>query len=389
MKRLVIALVALAIVGGFAFADATAPVSKWTAWDYGIAFLWAQSGSSSPVAGWGPNFDLTNGNRSASGLPLNAAQMGPDNEWAFGYDGNGYGFSSALEFGLQATQGGQPGLAIGATSWQWWGAYFKPFGDYVKVTLGAPRIDYVQWTYIEGFGAYTRFINSDLSVTAEIKPIAGLTVAVADYIPANLASPLANLLGNAGQGLNFDIGNNFGLLGSYTMANMGTLTVQYKRQNAETAGSATSSNVGLGVNVSAVKDLAVNAGFNYDLVNSLATLSASTKITMFSPITVAADVAFKQVNSSTNSFAAEGDVQYAIDKYSVGVTFGYDDGNGVGLMGELASASWAGGEVYPYVQANFDNGSYLRIGFVYASGAGSGAESNSFTAVPITFLWAF
>jgi len=386
MKRLVIVLVALAIVAGFAFADMAAPVSKWTAWDYGLAFLWSQTGSNSAVAGWGPDFDSTG--KSAAG---------PDNEWVLGYDGNGYGFSSALEFALAPTAGGQPGLAIGNTAWQWWGAYFKPFGDVVKVTLGAPRIDYVQWTYIEGFGAYTRFINSDLSVTAEIKPAAGFTVAIADFIPSDMAVGVLNIA-HAGYGMNFDLGNNFGLLGSYTMANMGTLTVQYKKQDTELPGASASSNLGVGVAITAIKDIAINAALGYDTVNSLATVSASTKITMFNPITVMADVAFKQFDTAApgnggytgNAFAIEGDVSYAIDKYSVGVTFGYDDGNGTGLMGELASNAWAGAEVYPYVQANFDNGSYLRLGFVYAGGAGSSPLLNqSLVALPITFLWAF
>jgi len=383
MKRLVIAAVVLALValvGTAAFAD-----GKFTAWNYGLAFLYAQVGSGPASAGWGPNFDGVAGKSSS----------GPDNEWTFGYDGKGYGFSGSFEFSLTATTGGQPGLGIGNTAWQWWGAYFKPFGDVLKVTLGAPRIDYVQWTYLEGFGAYTRFINTDLSATAEIKPIAGLTVGLSEFIPWDGLN--GTDLGNMGTGQKMDFGNNFGLLGSYTMENLGTLTAQYKRQDsAPVAQTLTSTEFGLGVAITAVKDLSVNVGFGAraatatGINNYLMTVDASAKYTM-SPAWVAVDAAYKQVNTSLNSFAVEAGGEYDVGMLGVGAQIGYDDGNGVALIGELASGSWAGFEIQPYVAANFDNGSYIRIGIVYASGAGptGSAQSNSVIAIPITYLWAF
>lgn len=371
MRKVVILLVVFAVIGTAAFAD-----GKFTAWDYGLAFLYAQVGSGSAQAGWGPNFDAPKGD-------------GPDNEWAFSYDGKGYGFSAALEFALALTAGGQPGLGIGATSWQWWGTYFKPFGDVLKITLGAPRIDYVQWTYIEGYGAYTRYINSDLSVTAEIKPVTGLTIGLTEFIPWN-GLP-GNNLGMAGTGEPMDFGNNFGLLASYTMDNLGTFTAQYKRQDsAPAAATLTSSELGIGVAISAIKNFAVNAAFGLRTdaaQDSLIGFSASAKVTM-SPLWVAADVAYKEMTTSLNSFAIEGAAEYDIGMLGVGAQIGYDDGNGVALIGELANGSWAGFELQPYVAANFDNGSYIRLGIVYASGAGptGSPQSNSLIAIPITYL---
>ena len=376
MRKVLILLVVFAVIGTAAFAD-----GKFTAWDYGLAFLYAQVGSNPAQAGWGPNFDGTA-----------KSSSGPDNEWAFSYDGKGYGFSAALEFSLTATAGGQAGLGIGNTAWQWWGTYYKPFGDVLKVTLGAPRIDYVQWTYLEGFGAYTRFINSDLSTTFEIKPVGGLTIALADYIPWSGLN--GNSLGNAGTGMNLDIADNFGVLASYTMDNLGTFTAQYKRQDsAPAAATLTSSEIGVGVAISAIKNFAINAAFGLrtDAVqDSLMAFSASAKVTL-TPVWVAADVAYKQVNPSLNSFAIEAGGEYDIGMLGVGAQVGYDDGNGVALIGELASGSWAGFEIQPYVAANFDNGSYIRLGIVYASGAGptGSPQSNSLIAIPITYLWAF
>jgi len=366
MKRLVIAAVVLALV-----AIAAIPVvadGKFTAWNEGFAFLYAQVGSGSAQAGWGPNWDKPTG-------------AGADNEWSFGYDGKGYGFSATLEFGTTQTADG-PQLAVGNAAWQWFGAYFKPW-DFLKVTLGAPRIDYVQWTYIEGFGAYSRFVNADLSAAFEIKPMDGLTIGLADYIPQVLASGLN--IGNLASGANLDIGNNFGVLASYTMANLGTFTAQYKRQDSNGAGTLTSSSLGVGVLISAMTGISINAGFNYDLVNSLMAVSASGKVSM-APILVEADVAFKQVSSSVSSFAAEVLGEYDMGTMGVGAQVGYDDGNGVGLLGEGASAAWDGFQIYPYVVANFDNGSYIRLGFVYASGANSHA---AVIAIPIQYVWAF
>jgi hypothetical protein len=374
MRKVLILLVVFAVIGTAAFAD-----GKFTAWNYGLAFLYAQVGSNAAQAGWGPNFDK-------------AVGAGPDNEWAFSYDGKGYGFTAAFEFALLTNANGQPGLALGTPSWQWWGTYFKPFGDVLKVTLGAPRIDYVQWSYLEGFGAYSRYIGSDLSVTAEIKPVTGLTVGLTEFIPWGGAAGLN--MGNFGTGTNMDFGNNFGLLASYTMDNLGTFTAQYKRQDSNGGGALTSTELGVGVAISAIKNLSINAGFGMaasttnGIDNYLMTVDASAKVTM-SPMWLAVDAAFKQVSTSLSSFAVEAGGEYDMGMLGVGAQVGYDDGNGVNLIGELASGAWAGFEVQPYVAANFDNGSYIRVGLVYASGAGTGVEKDAVIAIPITYLWAF
>jgi hypothetical protein len=385
MRKVLILLVAFAVMGTAAFAD-----GKFTAWNEGIAFLYAQVGNSTSQVGWGPNWDKPSG-------------AGADNEWTFGYDGKGYGFSGSFEFGFSNAAGGGPGLTLGNSSWQWFGAYFKPFGDAVKITLGAPRIDYVQWTYIEGYGAYSRFVSNDLAVAAEIKPMGGLTIGLADFLPANIV-PGSLTLGNLGSGTNFDILSNFGVLLSYSMDNLGTLTAQYKVQNATGNPNTTrdSSNVGVGLNISAIQNIGINAGFNYDFVNSLMKVSASAKASL-APILIEADVAFAQSNVETadalktvvpafGSFGAEALVEYDMGTMGIGAQIGYDDGQGVGLLGESASAAWNGFEVYPYAVANFDNGSSIKIGFVYASGVAATANAaagQSLIAIPITYVWAF
>ncbi len=88
--------------------------------------------------------------------------------------------------------------------------------------------------------------------------------------------------------------------------------------------------------------------------------------------------------------------------FSIGATVGYDGGTGwlnQGIGNYQTVNAWNGLEIYPYVKANFDNGSSLKIGVVYTSGGVNGTysvpgvfsndASQSVLAVPIIYVWSF
>ena len=117
------------------------------------------------------------------------------------------------------------------------------------------------------------------------------------------------------------------------------------------------------------------------------------------PLKIAVDFWLKdlQTQATQVTFMLEGDVQYTlVGIWALGLTIGYDSGT---AKMDGGSGEWGGFELWPYLRANFDNGSYFKVGFLYASGSGTSSGQTawngvttgqqSFIAIPITYVWAF
>jgi len=364
----ILLVVALTAVSVSAFAD-----GAWTAWNQGNFYPYISFNSATGVAGWGPNYD-TNG--------------GIDQEWTFAYSGKNYGFNMTTEFGnTNVLTAGSLSSSQTFGGISWFATWFKLF-DMVKVSLGMPRIgDYQQFTNIEGAN-YSRFADSNWGAYVQITPIDGLSIGLADYVPGVSATALAQ--SPAGT---VAYGNGFGAAIQYAVANIVTLQAQYKAIGSSTQGG-TSQAVQVGFNLTAMKGLGVNGAVNIDFSNA----SALTEGVLLSakwaadPIMVALDAKF--ANSTTFQYGVEAQLEYAMGMWALGAQVGYDSGTGLfnGNVGD-----WAGFEAWPYVKASFDNGSFLKIGFLYASGSTTAATTwNGVTtglkpviAVPVVYVWAF
>jgi hypothetical protein len=142
---------------------------------------------------------------------------------------------------------------------------------------------------------------------------------------------------------------------------------------------------------------AVNLDFS-DSSNTIFGVLLSAKTAM-DPMTFAVDVKLidnPKFPKNAFVYAAELQGEYAMGMYSLGAQIGYDSGTGLfnGNVGD-----WGGFELWPYVKANFDNGSFFKIGFLYASGMGTDngfatwngitAAQKAVIAIPIVYVWAF
>jgi hypothetical protein len=394
MKKLLIVLLALTVLGIFAFAqDAAAPapaVSKFSAWNYGQLFLYNKIGSSDATYGWGPTWDGFQAGENSAPTPT----YGVDQEWGFSYDsvkdknGNSYGFSATLEFG-------GPTL-LNPYGWSWYETYFK-FGDMVKLNLGDGRIDYGTSTNIEGADA-ERFINNgDYSLDAEFYPVPGLMVALAAYVPQN--TTLANSTGgtiswnNIATASGIDYSDNWGIAAKYTVSGTGSILAQYKRTGTSVA---CSDALVLVADYTAFQNVDLKLQFDAKDIAPIPTggtilttlwLNATWNMAPFTATGVIGYSHLAPITGAVNSFAFEVEPEYALGGgAAVGANIGYDDGQGIGLLGSLGSGAWNGFQVWPYVKQNFDNGSYIDVGILYASGANGGA---SVFGIPITYSWAF
>jgi len=357
----ILLVVALTAVSVSAFAD-----GAWTAWNQGNFYPYIAFNNNPGIAGWGPNYD-TNG--------------GIDQEWTFAYSGKNYGFNMTTEFGNANALANGTSQSFGGISW--FATWFKLF-DMIKVSLGMPRIgDYQQFTNIEGAN-FSRFADSNWGAYVQVTPIDGLSIGLADYVPGISATAFPG----ASPVL---YSNGFGAAVQYAVANVVTLQAQYK---ALSNPSGPSQAVQVGFNLTAMKGLGVNGAVNIDFSNSTALTEGvllSAKWSM-DPIMVALDAKFS--NAATFQYGVEGQLEYAMGMWSLGAQVGYDSGTGLfnGNVGD-----WAGFEVWPYVKASFDNGSFLKIGFLYASGSTTAATTwngvttglNPVIAVPVVYVWAF
>jgi hypothetical protein len=362
MRKTLILLVALALIGTAAFAD-----GKFTAWNQGNLYLSTQVGSAPATYGWGPGWDAA----------ANGVGIGVDQEYSFGWDGKNIGFSGTFEFG-----------ATGLSQISWFGTYYK-FADLVKLTLGAPRVDYRQYDYIEGGAAGSRFVNGNYSATIEVTPIKGLTFAYAQFIPNNQTANSAASTYDVSttpwayiaSATPMDYLDNLGVGVLYTMDKVGTFTAQLKtaQQTAKTG-----TELDAAATINAIDNIGFVVATNFTFKTSDTPIYALVSAqAAFAPLTLAATFG-TSISSASTAIAVEAKAEYAMGAYAIGVLGGYDDGKGVALFAQQCG-DWDGAEVYPYVKANFDGG-YVQLGFVYASGANG---HNSLMAIPVTYSWSF
>jgi hypothetical protein len=397
MKKAWIILIALALLAFSMpiFADAPA-AGSFHAWNQGNLFPYYSVGGGTGEMGWGPTWDVP-------------PAMGIDQEWTFSYDGNNYGFNGTFEFGGGFFTTGSTSPGGGALSW--FATYYK-FGDIAKVTIGRPRFnDYTEFSQVEG-NNFKRFGDSDYMAIVQFFPVAGASIAAALYVPY-ITADIAGVAGSlSGSTFKPDYGENFGLAASYAVPNLVSVKVMGRISEA-TAGdnSSSSTYISGGVNFSGVKGVVVNGDVQANLSNSGNTvigafLSASTS--MFAPLSAAVDLVVisnsaSQGNNPQTPIAIELNAEYVVAApFSIGATVGYDGGTGwlnQGIGNYLTLNAWNGLEIYPYVKANFDNGSSLKIGVVYTSGGINGTASaiqgqtnnasQSVLAVPIIYVWSF
>jgi len=378
MKKAWIFLIALALLafGMPIFADAPAAGSfhAWNQGDFYPVFAW---GSNSASSGWGPTWD-------GSGT----TGTGIDQEWTFSYDGNNYGFNATFEFGMD--QFASPVGSTNGSALSWFATYYK-FGDLVKVTIGRPRFnDYTDFTVIEGQN-FKRFGDSDFMGIVQVFPTTGLSIAAALY------SPEAWAWANAMADSSADYGDNFGIAASYAVPNVATVKVLYRASEGVLGSTSTATKLVSGsVSVSAMKGLTAMGGVQANISNSSDTIITawlSGGYTAMAPLTINADLAIVNNQSpSQTAYFAEVQGEYVVmAPWSFGVQLGYDGGSTDGVhVGwfDGGGNEWSGLQIWPYMKAAFDNGSYFKVGFVYASKDRNGA-SNAVIAVPIIYVWAF
>jgi len=411
MKKAWIFLIALALLAFsmpiFADAPAAPAAGSFHAWNQGNLFPYYSVGGGTGEWGWGPTWDISAG-AAGTGTPA----IDPiDQEWTFSYDGNNYGFSGTFEFG-----GGWFALAPtspGGGALSWFQTYYK-FGDLVKVTIGRPRFnDYTEFSQIEG-NNWKRFGDSDYMAILQVFPTAGASIAAALYVPYVTADAAAVAGSLSGSTLKPDYADNFGLAASYAVPNL--VTVKLMGRVSEQGAGITNNNseyISGAFNIAAVKDVVVNGAVQANLSNSSNTVISafvSGSAAMFAPLTLAADLAIVEQSASQPSNAVpqtaiviELNAEYVVAApFSIGAIVGYDGGAGwfnQQIGNYETDNAWNGLEIFPYVKANFDNGSSLKIGVVYTSGgiAGTAAPvqgqtnnaSQSVLAIPIIYVWAF
>jgi len=361
MKKLLVVLLALTVVGVFAFADDAAapaapkPIGTYGSWNTGSAVLYSQSGSNTAQTGWNNGWDTAN--------------PGIDQEWNFGYAGNDYGYSATLEFGNDGTSAATTTSNNSAISLSWFKTYYN-LNKYVQIAIGKPRDGTYrsQGSLVEGF-AGNFFEHQKYSVEATVFPIDGLQATA--------------LLGVPAAWTNTAYADEFALAAQYTLPNVVTVNGFYQGKDINNGSVSYTS---FSASTTAIKNLTVIAGANLPGDGNNDVIYGSVGY-VAGPVTAQADVAYK---TTVNSFGTEENVFYTQGKWNFGARFGYDDGKGVGAYGNnLSDIQDDGGVlVYPYIQANFDNGSFVQIGVAYESGAGP-TNPASLIQVPLFYLWAF
>jgi hypothetical protein len=350
MKKLLIVLLALTVIGAFVFADDAAaapkPIGTFGSWNTGSVSLYQQVGSNTAQTGWNNQWD--------------GANTGIDQEWGFGYTGNNFGYTSRFVIGGDQFM---PTLASFDT-------YYN-LTKQIQIAIGKPRGgEYREiGTLVDGISG-NFFCNALPGVELNLSPIDGLTAS------AFLTTPWANT--------DIAYADDLAFGAQYSMAGLFTINGMYQGKNV----AGTASYVSLSASVTPIKDLTIVANAAFPNGGN-STIAVSAGYVLMTALTVQADFGFQ---SGTSSIATEENVAYALGTYTLGARFGYQDGKGVGLYGSSMadiSASAAAGNgvlVYPYVKANFDNGSFIQLGVAYQGGA-NGASSK--LDVPLYYGWSF
>jgi hypothetical protein len=353
MKKLLIVLLALTVVGIFAFADdAAAPaapkaIGTFGSWNTGSVSLYKQVGSNTAQTGWNNQW---------------GAPAGIDQEWGFGYAGNNFGYTSRFCFESDTLQA--PGLASFDT-------YYN-FSKAIQIAIGKPRGGEYRTlgTLVDNQqGAF--FCNAKPGVELNVTPIDGLSAS------AFLTT------GGTWADANVAYADNLAFGAQYSMAGLFTVNGMYQGKNVN----GTASYISASASVTPIKDLTVNVNGQFpNGGNSTFSVSAGY---VLDALTVQGDFTYQ---TTSNSLATEENVAYALGTYAVGARFGYEDGKGNGLYGDgmsdiyTSATAGHGVLIYPYVKANFDNGSFIQLGVAYQTGANNAAAKLD---VPLYYGWSF
>jgi len=396
MKKALVFLLLLACVGMVAFADGAPTAGTFSSWDRGTFYPYFQAGSASAVAGWGPAWTVS---------------QGIYQQWTFSYDskpdkyGDSYGFSATDQFG-----GTQNWTAN--SSGNWMDTYFN-VANVVKLELGNTRVyDYSISALAEPYGgtgtSNTNLIecNTDYLAWLTIMPVSAVKILAGLYAGG---APEANAI-YATPGVKTNFANNFLVGLQYAVPKMATINLWYKAEEQGAAfltDSTGFANMVQVFNVNAtytgIQNVTIQAGYAGNFANSSdpvhnVTLGAQTTQ---GPLTAALDVNIV-ADTGVTAFAAVVSGEYAIQgPFGVGAILGYDSGQGTNWF-EGGAGVYAGVYINPYVAVNFDNGSRVRIGVLYASGVSSPtldpagqvlpnqvSESQAVVAIPIDYVWSF
>lgn len=388
MKKLLIVLLALTVIGVFAFAQdaapAPAPIGTFTSWNTSTVALYQALGGVGPgTTTWMPAWD------SVSGI---------DQEWEFAYHGKNYGFYADLEFGmdnfgntnnssLYLTMTTADALAISTPTAANIAAAAKADAAYtaavngngstisrfatwydvapglVRIEIGKPRAGRAPGGFADGGSMGQFYLNSAFGADIQLLPTKGLSATVFSQIPEGTVSA--------------DYADNLTFVADYNMANVFDVNAMYSTINDEFTG---------GVTVTAVKPATIVLAWDLNtLAGTVANVWGSVGGTFVPNLYLALDLEYMSNGSNTlpstvNSFGTEAKAEYTVTPmYAVGARIGYADGkaHGSNLWGtNLGDILNEGGVlVYPYVKANFDNGSYVSLGVSYESGAGDGVSA--------------
>jgi len=370
MKKLLVVLLALTVVGVFAFADdAAAPaapkaIGTYGSWNDGsVSLIGYDLTTSKSYTSWNNTWD---GAATAAG-----AGSGIDQEWGFGYAGNNFGYSATIEFGGNALN----------NPLSWFKTYYN-LTKWLEIDIGAPRDGQYRTagTLISGI-AGNFFMNKKFGVAATITPIDGLSATLFDHIPYGNSTGW----GSVGQS-DTDFSHNLAFAAQYSIPNVVTVNAMY--QGANVAGS-TAAYESVSASITPTKDLTVVLAGSLPNTTYGQEYWGSVGYNLAGGIGVAADVAYANISSSVTGYGAIGQVTYTVDKYVVGLKVGYENNSGVGIHGDDGMSpvqEYGGFGVYPNVQANFDNGSFINLGVSYQSGTNG---NDAVIEVPLYYSWSF
>ncbi len=304
---------------------------------------------------------------------------GIDQEWEFAYHGKNYGFYADLEFGMDNFGnvvngvGQGQGVAGENASINRFATWYDVAPGLVRVEIGKPRAGRAPGGFADGGSMGQFYLNSQFGADIQLLPTKGFSATVFSMIPEGTVAT--------------DYADSLTFVADYNMANVFDLNAMYSTINDEFTG---------GVTVTAVKPATIVLAWDLNTLSGTKMNTwASVGGTFVPNLYLALDLDYYSYSTgSVSSFGAEAKAEYTLTPmYAIGARVGYSDGNGNGLWGcNLGDILNEGGVlVYPYVKANFDNGSYVSLGVSYESGAGTNAGVPGVSAlqIPLSYVWSF
>lgn len=172
MKKIMLVLLALVLVGAAVSAQEAAPVAALTGYMYYSTNLYDSAGN----VGSGPDW-IAGGHYNNIGISYKAGAAG---------------FSATIEYENNVID----------TSFRDYTAWAKPFGDIVKVSAGKLRNgDYRLASYIDGAGFNSRI--SGYGTLVQVYPMADVSAGI--FIPAGVDATAATAYGDVGIGVSYNI----------------------------------------------------------------------------------------------------------------------------------------------------------------------------------------